>query len=342
MDIEENQEDRIAWLRDRGVEVDLAEERKTNSKNNKKTSTTDDSKAIKIIKIPCDDRLPYEEISIPISKSDVNKDQLIELLRVYFRGQVSVESVQEAASKQFSSNSDIKISSSTVDTLAQQGSTELFPLSYPSISNKFRRVAFYLDEAGQLKKLPFNARASAIAEQCGFKSVPMVGDMFLGRVHIQSGSSENPTTYHHEDFLLSEVDSNAEWLKNIVAENYERGVKNNRVSMALDDEDSQQTEQQLSERVKWSETNEFVEVIVCLPKEIPAVKSKDLKVQISSRNLHVILNSAVGELILIDKSSATLQGIVRPDESTWSLINGNQIEISLEKVSSGKWGKLFI
>ena len=96
--------------------------------------------------------------------------------------------MQKAASEQFASSGDITISPSTIDTLAQEGSTELFPLSYPSQSNHQRRVAFYLDEAGQLKKLPFNSRASAIAEQCGFKSVPMVGDMFLGRIRVIQGS----------------------------------------------------------------------------------------------------------------------------------------------------------
>ena len=65
-----------------------------------------------------------------------------------------------------------------------ESSVETFPLSHPSVVNNQRRVLLYLDEAGQLKKLPPNPRASGIAAMCGFENVPFAGDMFIGRVVV--------------------------------------------------------------------------------------------------------------------------------------------------------------
>jgi hypothetical protein len=44
-------------------------------------------------------------------------------------------------------------------------------------------VNIYLDEAGMLKKLPLNARASELALKCGFNPPPtFYGDVYVGRV----------------------------------------------------------------------------------------------------------------------------------------------------------------
>ena len=40
----------------------------------------------------------------------------------------------------------------------------------------------YLDEASQLKRLPSNSRAVAIAGLCGYDNVPLCGDIYLGKL----------------------------------------------------------------------------------------------------------------------------------------------------------------
>jgi len=52
----------------------------------------------------------------------------------------------------------------------------MFPLARPHISNEFQAVNIYLDEAGQLKGLPLNKRASGIAELCGYRGVQFAGN----------------------------------------------------------------------------------------------------------------------------------------------------------------------
>jgi hypothetical protein len=168
-------ESRIQWLRDRGVQIEIPNE---NKKTKKQLETYD----CKVVKIPCNDDNPIEELTLKLDRSH-NGDQLVEYLRIYFKsksGELDKNLLQETASKQFG-NMDINISPSALDSIGAMGSTEVFPLTHPSIENDFRGVSFYLDEAGQLKRLPRNNRAIAIANLCGFENVPLVGDMFIAR-----------------------------------------------------------------------------------------------------------------------------------------------------------------
>lgn len=56
-----------------------------------------------------------------------------------------------------------KITAASMNKVAAMGSVETFPLVHPSDTNGFNGVYVYLDEVGMLKKLPCNARATAIA-----------------------------------------------------------------------------------------------------------------------------------------------------------------------------------
>lgn len=327
--------------RDRGVEIEFPSDRK--KKGEKKVV---DSRLVKVVKIPWDERLPYQELEIPVENGK-NGDQLLERLRVYFnQGSVEMDALKEAASKQFSSES-VTISEDTISKLTALGNVELFPLAHPVEANGNCKVGLYLDEAGQLKKLPPNPRAVALANTCGFNDVPLVGDMFVGR----SGTSSLGIT--NFDFTLDELNSSSSWLKDIQKHNYEFGLSTNRVTMQ--DSDIPPTEgKSASKGYRWSETNELMEVTVAFPTELAKVVSKDVKVKFTSKSLEVsIRNSSSGAvtdkvtLMQVEPqqyigllSIPTLAGAIRPDDSTWS-INGKELEISMEKVnSSNKWGKL--
>lgn len=104
----------------------------------------------------------------------------------------------------------VTVSEEAIAEVAKGGNVEVFPLARPHNSNGFQAINVYLDEAGQLKRLPPNARASGLAELCGYKSVPFAGDVFIGRLLVQEARLQNV------DFMLPEMSSDALWLKGSV------------------------------------------------------------------------------------------------------------------------------
>ncbi len=226
------------------------------------------------------------------------------------------------------------------------GSVECFPLSHPNSINKQTKVGLYLDEAGQLKRLPANKRAAALARTCGFNDVPLVGDMFVGRV----GPAEDGQVCNLDFSLLDLDSSKAAWLQGVQKQNYEHGLSTNRV--AMESEAGPATGADSDRGFSWSENGEIVEVVVSVPAEIAKVGSKDIKVRFTSRSLLVqIRNSAPHSLasqfdpahsaepnaMLTLLDIPQLAGTIRAEDSTWS-VSGRDIELSLEKSDgSANW-----
>ena len=96
---EDNQspEERMEWLRKRGVQIELPEDRVS------QPTDMANLKYITVVKIPCNDSEPYSEIKVGI---DVTKpgDRLMESLREYFTPAtdgIDEKLIKETASKQF-------------------------------------------------------------------------------------------------------------------------------------------------------------------------------------------------------------------------------------------------
>lgn len=338
----------MAWLRDRGIEIELPSDRK-----NAATKKEGPTRQLKIVKIPCDESKAFTEITIPVEDGKIG-DQLPSILRIFFnQGSVRVDDVKEAASTQFT-NQDVKITQKTLDKLSDVGSVEVFPLAHPNDHNNNCKVAFYLDEVGQLKKLAPNRRATQFAELCGFNNVPLVGDMFVGRVgpaSMLSGSGMGPVNV---DFTLSELTSDAAWLKDVVKHNYEAGLAANRVAMESDLPVSDLSLEEAvsgADGVKWSETSDYVELAVQIPTEITKFTAKDVNVKISAGSVSIKVKNNTAENIeragksyasneLIVLYEGNLAGKVSVDDSTWC-INSHAIELTLEKTGGGgMWKKL--
>jgi hypothetical protein len=79
--------------------------------------------------------------------------------------------------------------------------------------------------------------------------------MFLGRVHAPPG-----TPIRNVDFPVEDVDSSAEWLKNVKAQNYELGVATGRVAMTGGGEEEMPAGENEANGYKWTESGESVEV----------------------------------------------------------------------------------
>lgn len=279
--------------------------------------------------------------------------------------------MKDLASNQFS-NQDVNISQRTIDQLSSSGSVEVFPIAQPVQENSSTKVSFYLDEAGQLKRLQPNERASQLARLCGFKNVSFVGDLFVGRTRIITATAA--TKVEHLEFLLCELDSGSEWLRDVEAHNYRYGVAHNRVTMdqqAYEPDAEEEPNRAVStcKELRWTETKDYLELSLSLPAAIKRFTAKDLQVQLRADRVEVRIRNTSGaplqqsfclsptggassssisssaqqvapnELVLLWEGR--LHGSISVEDSTWC-INGHTVELSLEKRASsqGLWKKL--
>jgi hypothetical protein len=351
-DAEESQEDRIEWLRQRGVLIDIPNEKKTKKHSSSAAPQIVD---VTVVKIPFNELLPYEEVTVSVDLS-LPGDQLITALAHYFSSagsEIDKALLKETAQKQFGT-ADIAISEKTIESLASKGSVEVFHLAQACEANKFTAISFYLDEAGALKCLPFNSRASSIASQCGFKGVNLCGDMFIGRTRLSpSGGVKN------ESIFANEIESSADWMRNAERNNYQVGVANNRVVMenqtaaaALEEAGMNAANirsvdslticgsaagiEKEGKGFKWSQTDSTVDVSVTLPQ---GQGPKTIAVKFSKTSVTVTNKAAPSTVYL----SLNLTNNISSSESTWacSSKDGNYIlDITMEKSVEGFWQAL--
>lgn len=335
----ENSAERMAWLRERGVQIELADSDPDKPKPSL-IVPEGAGRSITIVKIPCNEKEDYEEVTMQLDDAWQHSDQLIELLASRFLTTTSFSlddgKLKEGMKGLLASSpqtADLSVKKENImDLLKGAGHAESFSLTKPSEANKLTSVSLYLDEAGQLKQLPRNARAVAIAKYCGFQGVSLVGDMYIAR------SRQNPKTgkLRAESFALKEIDSTSPWIKTAEHENYMRGVQEGRVAMSSGSEKKMASESDPSKAYSWEQTDDEVEVVFHLPdgttgKEV----KKSLDITISHDSLRVVRKGKGGEVLL----DVSLLANVRPDESTWC-VSKNDIEFTLEKVNEEEWKQL--
>ena len=207
----------------------------------------------------------------------------------------------------------------------------MFPLSRPHESNNFYAVSIYLDEAGQLKNLPPNKRATGIAALCGFKDVPFVGDIYIGRLSVKGGNLNNV------DFLLEEMKSDANWLQGVEKQNYEYGVATNQVSMESDETRNSSVGEMggidVEKGYSWTETQDSIDINVKTPEEVKT--SKHIQVKFHSKKCSI--SSKVSDWTL----ELELYQSVSTDDCTWTFnTSDSMLELSMEKTSGVIWGQL--
>jgi hypothetical protein len=175
-----NQSFNSIFCRERGVEIEFPSDRK------KKEYVSDHtiSKMCSVVKIPYENSLPYEEITLPLpSDNSFSTDPFLGALRIYFQqGYANIKDLKKMASNNLYASEGLQVNEQTLADLASQGGAEAFTLSNSSEQNAFQKVSLYLDEIGQVKKLTLNQRASELARTCGFEDVPILGDAFVCRL----------------------------------------------------------------------------------------------------------------------------------------------------------------
>lgn len=332
---QENQADRVAWLRERGVQIEFAKG-DPDAVEEGKAAAKPGGRPVTIIKIPCNDAEPYEECTLHVSESVRPTDELMDLLKVRFAGNstttIDQEKLREATKSLLHNNPQAANLTVSQDALAQmlqgEGHVEAFPLTRPSKENNWMSVSFYLDEVGQLKHLSNNARAAAIARYCGFENVALAGDMYIARTRKQEGKGGIRT----ESFSLSEVDSSSPWMCAAEVANYARGVSSGRVAYPQEEQVAT-PEQDPSKPYSWSQNDEEVEVQLRLEAGKGKIAKKEMDITIGPASLTVAEKSGA---VLMD---IALHARIRPDDSTWT-ISGDSIEFTLEKVNESAWKQL--
>ena len=225
------------------------------------------------------------------------------------------------------------VSPETLQKVAQQGHVETFALVHPTPSNQFTGVNIYLDEIGMLKRLPLNARATALAAQAGYNPPPQFyGNVFLGKTQTQP-------TLRNMSLTVADTAPGAPWLQRAVMENLEYQTQMNRISGKTGETqagvDGQDGVAKTEQGYEWTQTEEEMEVTMSLPKGI--VASKDVKVKFLPQTLKVLC--ALKEVLAL-----RLFERVDPDGCTWTMESdggdGKKLVLTLEKVEQAMWPRI--
>lgn len=279
--------------------------------------------------IPIDEAEQYTELAAELPAEFVG-DLLLELLKARFADGASVK--DDIVQDQFAGTAIGNISAEALNGATACGSCEIFPLQRPSEANGHRGINVYLDEVGVLKNLPINKRATALANTCGH-SCSLHGQIYIGRT--QGGTASQSVNV---DFSVNELDSSAAWVQTARLESIQQSQQAQAFHKQMDASNLKQVnigegpdgddDADGSKGYSWRQTDEDVEFSLDLPEGMTA---KRLEVQILPKMVKVMAKDS-GALMKELKVFAP----IRPDDSTWTVSSG-LLQISLEKVSAGKW-----
>lgn len=232
-----------------------------------------------------------------------------------------------------------KLTPSALASATASGSVETFPLVRPSSTNHNQGVYIYLDEVGQLKKLPNNLRASSLAQKCGYYPAPnFYGDVFVGRV------SSKPVL-HNIDIKREDIlDTTKEWMVRATHENVEWQKALNEVTGRTgESQPNHAGTEGVAVHVQgnmcsysWMQNDEEVEIIISLKKKVEdgmKVDKTSIKVDFQPRKVIVKCNNeSILEVQLYSKLDV--------DGCTWTL-DKESLVITCEKASQGEiWPRL--
>jgi len=229
LEAEEQQEERVAWLRERGVEIETPEERRLKqlrqahsvadriAEEEDETEQQDDEDVIYYVKIPADTSRPLEELRLrtkppPPSTAATTADGSVDVLAEHLKatafrtngGAADADAAevdlslleQQSTTTLASGNVAPQVSDETLRQVAKEGHVETFCLVRPGASSSTTTttttagIQLYLDEIGMLKRLPMNPRASRFAEIAGYNPPPtFYGDVYMGKVVSYDQSS---------------------------------------------------------------------------------------------------------------------------------------------------------
>ena len=146
-------EERIQWLRDHGVTVEIPESRKQQpsaaaaAEPEAADADAPDEETIKFkyCLIPLDEAQPYTELEAEVPASAAG-DQMLKWLKPLFADGGSISA--DILAKQYAGTAGGGVSAAALSSVAAGGSCEAFPLVRASETNGNCGVNVYLDEVG--------------------------------------------------------------------------------------------------------------------------------------------------------------------------------------------------
>lgn len=165
-------------------------------------------KSFKYVYIPADVTEPLQQCELPIPEGK-DVEVLLDHLKVHFGGTGMTTSQREqrkqALLQQLGENAD-KVNLSMLDMAADMQMVENISLLANHRDVGYVGINMYADDQAQAKQLPFNPRATGIAECCG-KLIQVRGDVFIARIY------DDDDKFERLDFTLDEMSSTAAWVK---------------------------------------------------------------------------------------------------------------------------------
>eukprot|EP00967_Tisochrysis_lutea_P010994 scaffold12507_cov28-Tisochrysis_lutea.AAC.2 len=251
--------EKIAYLRSRGVEIELAEER-----NEKRAVRAEEArtagKRFEFVRVPADDAQPVAAESAISGPSDV----LSALLAPRFASDAAMDTAtvsRETAGRlrnmlaggAAGAAETLKApSASTMTALAAGGACEAYPLAQGSATNGWRSVRMYIDEVGALRKRPRNRRAELLAAAAGLSGLSIHGDVYIGRCEREDGASGMGAEVN-VDFRVEELAHDAEWVQSARRGHMEEAARSNHA-------DGEHLAKGDHGVYSWSQTEDEVEV----------------------------------------------------------------------------------
>ena len=352
-DAEETPEQRLQWLRDRGIVVETPEDRVRQADLEASMARLrpgdPGTRCFRFVRIPADSSMPLSEEEAVVheesseaaknsrksGRADTGVDHLNSLLKPRFAsGTVDSSALRSVAAANHLTNeasAGVLEKLSAASVAAGGGAVEVFRIA--------NGINLYLDAVGALKKLPENARASRLASMCGFGDVPFFGNMFIGRLeedghgHLPKGSNV--------DFTLSDIvgydgPNPPVWLQRAANENLERQRREMLASGGATAAGGMTAEEMATrggagDGYTWSQSPEDVEVVVKVPE---GTRAKSIKVSFSTRKLKLTVPAAAGgSEPPFELTVDPLFGKICPDDCTWTVSDGNLV-VTMEKAKA--------
>jgi hypothetical protein len=334
-------EERMAYLRERGIEISTPDERKASAADARATDTVSTGRPpIRYVLLPADTSKPIQEFTFSsplLGQGGVaTSDPLADHLRDAFKtkgDRVDVSLLQRSTTDLIlgTAGAPTTVSDAALREVAAQGNVEVFALVHGCPSNDYTAVNIYLDEAGMLKRLALNPRATNYAKVAGFNPPPQFyGDIFLGR--IQRKPCVRPLSF----CMGKDTAMDAAWLRKAAHENLEYQMARNRLTghiVTQPDIAGQDGKEKVEEGYSWTQTEEDLELVIAFPAE---ASPKDIHVKFGQHMIQVEFQKKTLSVVKL------FQG-VNVDSGTWVLEKGadkKKLVVTVEKTEEGFWPRI--
>lgn len=301
-------EERLRWLRGRGVQVQRQSQQSDTSCRALCHFT--------YVFVPADPVLPAEE---RIALTDGAGDVLPDLLSQEFAGTVDDATLLHSAKAHKQ-----EIGLPALRAAAAHGGADRFRLAAPSAENGREAVNAYLDDCASLKGLPRNERATALARACGFPvECELPGNIFVGRVQWAEEGLRNL------DFTLHDLDPTSLWQRRAPLENLLFQQETQPEELATAQESAWLRPEQgrgSGEQYTWQDSEEDIEVTVYFEE----VRKQDVRIAFKRRAV---------ELKMPMELRLELYADVELQACTWTCCEEG-IRITLPKCQERSWPQL--